>query len=264
MEILSSCAVVSVPMDRVADFSIVIPCRNERSRLPATLVSLRNFFDAFSLVGEAIVVVEKGDDGTEVLAAEAAEADPRIRVVANPVARGKGYAVKTGMQAAQGGVQFFMDVDLSVPLDFVPRFLAETSRGAEVVIGSRRHPQSVIVRSQPLRRVLAGRAFNWCLRLCRATPFKDTQCGFKAFTQTAAQAVFSHLSVDGFGFDVEALALAGRYGFRIVELPVEWTDGAGSKVQPLSDGLRAFFDATRAARRIRRLPARDFQLSNPS
>lgn len=233
------------------DVSLVIPCRNEQSRLPSTLDAVKGFLDRAAFTGEVVVVVEKGTDETVKIANSTANADPRFRVIANPVARGKGFAVKTGMLAATGDIIFFMDADLSVPLRFVPEFLADFERGADVVFGSRQHPDSIIVRSQPIQRVLAGRAFNLCLRICGSTKFHDTQCGFKGFRKAAAKAVFENLSVDGFGFDVEALALADHFGFRIVERPVEWCDAPGSKVRALRDGSKAFLEAVAGARRAR-------------
>ncbi len=235
--------------------SLVIPCRNEQSRLPSTLNAVEEFLDRTGFTSEVVVVVEKGTDQTVEIATSYTVDDPRFRVIANPVARGKGFAVKTGMLAATGDVIFFMDADLSVPLSFVPEFLEDFERGADVVFGSRQHSESVIVRSQPLQRVLAGRAFNLCLRLCGATKFHDTQCGFKAFRNAAAKAVFENLTVDGFGFDVEALALADHLGFKIVERPVEWCDAPGSKVRALRDGSKAFLEAVAGARRAKKVKA---------
>ena len=237
---------MSVQAPRV---SLVIPCRNESSRLPATLQALEAFLDPQT---EVVIVVEKSVDNTAQLAHDAARKDPRIRVIENPVGRGKGFAVKTGMLAAAGNVIFFMDADLSVPLRFILQFLAVLDRDeADIVIGSRRHRESVIPRSQPLLRVVYGRIFNLCLRLLGATRFKDTQCGFKAFRREAARDVFSRLTLDGFGFDVEALALAEKAGYRIVDHPVEWSDAPGSKVSALRDGTSSFFEAVLAARRAR-------------
>jgi len=167
------------------------------------------------------------------------------------VARGKGYAVRTGMLEAAGGTVFFMDADLSVPLRFLGTFRDRIGAGAGVVIGSRRHPQTHIVCRQPLARVAAGRAFNLGLRLCGATSFRDTQCGFKAFSAAAARAIFPRVEAAGFGFDVEVLALARALGFRVEESPVEWHDMSGSKVRPLRDGVRAFAEALAGARRAK-------------
>jgi dolichyl-phosphate beta-glucosyltransferase len=235
------------------DVSIVIPCRNEARRLPGTLRELSSFLGAAAFPSEVLVVVEPGRDPTGGIAGEWQRVDGRFRVILNPVARGKGYAVRTGMLEAAGAAAVFMDADLSVPLRFLGVFLDRIEAGADVVIGSRRHPQSTIACSQPLPRVVAGRAFNLALRLSGATRFLDTQCGFKAFSAAAARAIFPHVEAPGFGFDVEVLAIGGRLGLRIEESPVEWHDMSGSKVRPLRDGARAFAEALAGARRARRL-----------
>ena len=239
---------MSIP-DQAPRVSIVIPARNEALRLPRTLAAIRQAFP--SEPWEFLVVIEPGEDDTELAARAAAGNDPRFVIRTNPSAHGKGHAVKTGMLAANGEWVFFMDADLSVPLRFVGGFL-EDSEGADVLIGSRRHPLSVIPVRQPASRELAGRLFNRALRLAGVTRFSDTQCGVKAFRQGAARAIFARLRQTGFGFDVEALALAEALGFRVRELPVEWSDSPGSKLRPLRDGISSLRDAVLAARRVRR------------
>ncbi len=230
--------------------SIVVPCRNEEARLPRTLDALRQFIDGAAYPVEVVIVVESGHDGTAELARRKEAENPAFRAMIQPSHHGKGFAVKTGMLAATGELIFFMDADLSVPLRFVDEFLPFFDQ-ADVIFGSRRHPQSIIGQSQPFFRVASGRAFNLALRFCGVTRFRDTQCGFKAFRADAARAVFSRLTVDGFGFDVEALAWADALGYRLMERPVEWNDAPGTKVRALSDGSRAFFEAVLAARRAR-------------
>jgi len=237
--------------DQAPPVSIIIPARNEAARLPASLREMRHVFA--DEPWEFLVMIEKSDDDTAALAREAVAGDERFVVVENPVARGKGFAVKTGMLRARGELIFFMDADLSVPLSRVARFVeASEKTSAEVFIGSRRHSESVIVVRQPWAREASGRLFNRVLRLCGATRISDTQCGFKAFRRNAAGEIFSRVVQDGFGFDVEVVVLADVLGFRVIELPVEWSDAAGSKVRPLRDGVGALFDAVLAARRIRR------------
>jgi dolichyl-phosphate beta-glucosyltransferase len=229
--------------------SIVIPARNEAARLPGSLREIRREFPREPW--EFVIVIEPGTDATEPAARAAAEGDPRFRFVINRTARGKGFAVRTGMLEALGDVIFFMDADLSVPLRFVGEFLGAAGR-ADVLMGSRRHADSVIPVHQPLARELSGRVFNRLLKLAGATRFADTQCGFKGFRREAARAIFSRTEISGFGFDVEVLALAEALGFQIIELPVEWSDAAGSKLRPLRDGISSFVDAVLAARRVRR------------
>lgn len=229
--------------------SLVIPCRNESARLPATLRAMGGWLGDRDV--EVIIVVEKSTDDTADLARRQEADDPRFRAICNSVSRGKGFAVKTGMLAATGDLVFFMDADLSVPLRFVDAFLPWFDN-ADVVFGSRQHPETVIPISQPFFRVFYGRIFNLALRVCGVTSFKDTQCGFKAFRREAAQAVFSRLTLDGFGFDVEAMALAEALRLRMVERPVEWSDAPGTKVRALRDGTSAFFEAVGAAKRAQK------------
>lgn len=230
--------------------SLVIPCRNEAERLPSTLRALTAWLNARVGTVEVIIVVEKSTDDTAELARAQATLDARFRAICNPVARGKGYAVKTGMLAATGDIVFFMDADLSVPLRLVDAFLPRFEK-ADVVFGSRRHPETRIRIKQPLFRVICGRMFNLALRLCGATSFRDTQCGFKGYRLEAARAIFSRLSVDGFGFDVEALALAEKLRMRIIERPVEWSDKPGSKVRALRHGTLALAQAVIAVRGVK-------------
>lgn len=210
---------------------------------------MRSFFP--SEPWEFLIVIEPGTDRTADVAEREAEGDPRFEILRNATAHGKGFAVKTGMLRARGDWIFFMDADLSVPLRFVHEFLRSAGR-TEVLMGSRRHRESRIAVRQPASRELAGRIFNRILRLAGATAFSDTQCGFKAFRRDAAREIFSRVRQDGFGFDVEAMAIAEALSFRILELPVEWADVAGSKLRPMRDGVSSLMNAILAVRRVRR------------
>ncbi len=234
--------------DQAPPVSIVIPARNEEDRLPSSMRAIRRAFP--SEPWEFLVVVEPGTDRTEQAARREAAADSRFQIIANPTAHGKGFAVKTGMMRAAGDWIFFMDADLSVPLRCVREFLLHTE-SADVLMGSRRHAESRIPVRQPWARESAGRVFNLVLRAARVTRFSDTQCGFKAFRREAAREIFSRVEQSGFGFDVEVMALAEIFGMRIIELPVEWADVAGSKLRPLQDGISSLRDAILAVRRVR-------------
>jgi glycosyltransferase involved in cell wall biosynthesis len=235
--------------DQAPRVSIVIPARNEEARLPASIREIRRAFP--SEAWEFLIVIEPGSDRSEEVARKETAGDPRFEILPNPTAHGKGHAVKTGMLRARGDWIFFMDADLSVPLRFVREFLRSAGE-ADVLMGSRRHRGSRIAARQPLAREAAGRVFNRMLKLAGATRFSDTQCGFKAFRHTAAREIFSRVQLEGFGFDVEAMALTEVLGFRVLELPVEWADVAGSKLKPLRDGVSSLVEAILAVRRVRR------------
>jgi glycosyltransferase involved in cell wall biosynthesis len=241
--------------DPAPSLSLVIPAFNEARRLPASLGQIGEYCVGLGIPWEAVVVVEKSEDGTAELASAAAARQANFRVIARPDHRGKGAAVRAGMLEARGRVRFFMDADLSVPLRFVGEFLAHLDAHPEtdILIGNRQHAGSVIPVPQSLLRRSMGKAFNRILRavLALPVPFADTQCGFKAFRAGAAEAIFSRLRTDGFAFDVEALLLARQLGLRVADHPVEWRNSPESKVHILRDSLRMFREASALRRRFR-------------
>lgn len=202
---------------------------------------------------EIIIVVEPGTDRTREIATEAAARQPNLRVIANEQHRGKGFAVRTGMQAATGDFIFYMDADLSVPLRDVGAFLEyfEAHPEADVLFGNRQHGQSRITQQQSWLRRHMGQAFNSILRRLAMTGVHDTQCGFKAFRRAAAQAIFARQQIDGFAFDVEVLMLAQEFRFHIADLPVEWRNSPESKVRIIRDSLQMLRDAIRIRQMVK-------------
>ena len=241
------------------DLSIVIPAFREVRRLPPNLPRVARYCDALGLTGgyEVLVVVERGDDGTLETAREAAAPYPRVQVSDNGPQRGKGYAVRSGMLRATGGIVFFMDADLSTPLAEIGHFLDQFAAHPEVdvFIGNRRHAHSRIGRAQGLVRRHLGALFSRLVR-GRVLPgtWTDTQCGFKAFRARAAHEIFSRQSIDGFSFDVEVLALAVSLGLRVEDLPVEWHDADATRVRLWRDGWAMLRDLRRVRKLVQQPP----------
>ena len=131
--------------ESLAFVSLVIPAYHEAQRLEASFAALQAYLSRVEWTHEVIVVVEKSSDGTLELARRLAEGQAAFRIIGNPEQRGKGFAVRTGMLAARGEIRFFMDADLSTPLEEIDHFLAAFAREPEVqiLIGSRQHPQTV-------------------------------------------------------------------------------------------------------------------------
>ncbi len=221
--------------------SVVIPAYNESRRLPRTLEKVVSYLASHEPSHEILVVDDGSSDGT---AERAQEIPGPIAVVRNPGNRGKGYAVRRGMLLAQGERRLMTDADLSSPIEELPRLAACLDQGFDVAIGSRALPGATIEKHQPRYRESVGRAFNLAARLLVVPGLHDTQCGFKLFAAAAAEAAFRAARLDGFCFDVEALFLARRRGFRVAEIPVTWRNDTASRVTPLSGGL-AFFDLLR-------------------
>jgi dolichyl-phosphate beta-glucosyltransferase len=221
--------------------SIVVPAYNEARRLPSTLDTLTRYVEAHRFGFAEILVVDDGStDDTAAVANR-----PGVRLLRNPGNRGKGYSVRHGMLEARGEWILFTDADLSAPIEELGK-LAEAVRDgrAEVAIGSRAIDRSLIGRHQHGARELIGRFFNLVMRICTGLPFHDTQCGFKLFEARAAREIFNRQTLNGFGFDPEALFIARRLGYRVVEVPVRWNDVEGTTMSMLR-GLDAFLDLVR-------------------
>ncbi len=235
--------------------SVVIPAFNEEQRIEATLLSAREWLAAQPWPSEILVVDDGSTDRTRevvrFLAAAPAEA-PEIELVESRPNRGKGHVVRVGMLAARGDLRLFMDADHSTHVRELLRLLPHTRAGADVVIGSRRAPGAVLGMRQPLVRRLWSRLANWVVQAGLLGGIHDTQCGFKLFTRSAAEQVFRHVRTPGWGFDLEALALARAMGLRIDEVPVEWSDDRRSRIRPLHDAWRITGEFLRIRRAFRR------------
>ncbi len=226
--------------------SVIIPAYNEQNRLPLSLPVVFEFLSQLPLAFLEVVVVDDGStDRTAVLVEEAAARYPGLRLLRNPGNRGKGYAVRHGMQSAQGEWVLITDADLSAPIEEL-RALAEAAEGsgADGAIGSRALNRQLVGRRQSWARELSGRFFNVAMRLITGLPYLDTQCGFKLFHRQVVQCVAARQAIEGFGFDVEILYIARKHGYRIPEVPVRWFNAEGTKVS-LWKGLAAFADLLR-------------------
>jgi glycosyltransferase involved in cell wall biosynthesis len=224
----------------MATYSIIIPAYNEVARLGATLDRVLNYIAAQHWDAEVIVVNDGSRDQTPDLVRSYAQTHPTLRLLENPGNRGKGYSVRNGMQNATGEILLFTDADLSAPIEEAPNLFAAIHSGADIAIGSRWLRPELQSRRQSLLRQFYGRIFNLSLRLVLGLNFKDTQCGFKAFTRQAAQEIFPRQRIERWGFDPELLYLARKLGFEVKEVPVAWSNSEGTRISPLRDGIRMF------------------------
>jgi hypothetical protein len=142
------------------------------------------------------------------------------------------------MLEAQGAILLFTDSDLSAPIEEAERLFAAIAGGADIAIGSRWLERDRQTQRQPLYRQFFGRCFNVVIRTVMGLKFADTQCGFKAFTRTAAQTVFQLQTIERWGFDPEILFIALKRGFWIIEVPVSWAHDERSRVSYLKDGMK--------------------------
>ena len=218
-------------------YSIIIPAYNESARLGATLDRVLDHVAALHWDAEIIVVNDGSRDDTAEMVLARAGVNPALRLVENPGNHGKGYSVRNGMLKAAGEIRLFTDADLSSPIEEANKLFAAIEAGADVAIGSRWLQPDTQAQRQSLLRQFYGRTFNLVLRILLGLRFKDTQCGFKAFSRSSAQKLFSMQTIEGWGFDAELLFLADRLGLNVREVPVVWSDAEGTRIHPLRDGL---------------------------
>ena len=225
--------------------SIIIPAYNESARLAATLERVLAYVHAQGWNAEVIVVNDGSRDSTADIVKSFAARNPILRLIENPGNRGKGYSVRNGMLNARGNILLFTDADLSSPIEEAPKLFDALEQGADIAIGSRWLRAETQTQRQPLHRQVFGRIFNLLLHLTLGLTFKDTQCGFKAFKQPAARAVFPLQKIERWGFDPEILFLARKFNLKVKEIPVLWGHSGGTRINPLIDGSRMFMEMLR-------------------
>jgi glycosyltransferase involved in cell wall biosynthesis len=226
-------------------YSIVVPAYNERARIGHTLEQILAHLKQNAWAAEVVVVDDGSRDDTFSLVSQFAQEHSQVRIIQNPGNQGKGYAVRNGMLNARGEVLLFTDADLSSPITEAAKLFAALENGADVAIGSRWIDPSLQFVKQSLKRRALSRIFNLFLRVVLLFPYRDTQCGFKAFTRRAAEVIFPEQRVTRWGFDPEILFLAHRSGLKVAEVPVRWGHDERSKIHPIRDGLRMAADAMR-------------------
>jgi dolichyl-phosphate beta-glucosyltransferase len=225
--------------------SVVIPCYNEQDRLPATLDAIKAYMAAHAVDWELILADDGSADRTQDVIKRAMDGASNVHMVALPRNRGKGRALAEGVAVSKGDRVLLTDADLSTPIVELPKLEAQLDAGAGVAIASRALKGSRIVISQPVYRMLMGKAFNLIVQTLLLPGLWDTQCGFKLFRGDLARAVFAELKTDGFGYDPEALYRAKRRGEKIAEVPVVWRHSAPTKVAAIRHSLDMFRDVVR-------------------
>ena len=217
--------------------SIVIPCYNESKDIAKNSEIIKKHLEDIKQDYELILVNDGSKDNTK----EVIEAIPGVKALSYEPNRGKGGAVKYGIENATGEYVLFMDADLSTDLEAIER-VVKLASDYDMVIGSRHAKDSVIKKKQPALRVFIG----WCCRKLVNMKFhfkyKDTQCGFKAMRTDIAKKIVEKQVVNNFAFDVEYLYIANLNNLSIYEMGVIWADDRGSTVSPLKSSIKFFKD----------------------
>lgn len=223
--------------------SIIIPAYEEQARLGGSVRKILAYIESEKLSAELIIVDDGSKDQTAEIAEKTCAEFPEIpsQVIRYAENRGKGYAVKTGLEAAKGDIALFSDADLSTPITELPKLISPIQKGEyDVTFGSRALDRSLIGVHQPWRREQGGKVFNFVVRMLTGLPFWDTQCGFKAFNMRAFRPLLDVMQIERFGFDVEFLYVAHLHNLKLQEIPVRWDHDERTKVNVFRDSQRMF------------------------
>jgi dolichyl-phosphate beta-glucosyltransferase len=227
------------------ELTVVVPAYNEEKRLPSMLEEAYSYLSSRRSTFEILVVDDGSKDGTASFVREFSAGKPEIRLLSYGGNRGKGFAVRYGMHSGVGERLIFSDADGSSPMPEIERLEKAMSEGAAVAIGSRALlSEDTAVKARWYRKV-PGRIFATLVNVVLLPGLKDTQCGFKMFTREAARFIFPRQTAERFSFDPELLYLA-RYGkFKIAEVPINWHNVDGSKVNMVADSAKMAVDTLR-------------------
>jgi glycosyltransferase involved in cell wall biosynthesis len=224
--------------------SIIIPIFNEESRLRENLAEIIGFLKKSDIKSEIVMVNDGSHDKTSLILEEMKDKFD-LKIVNHPKNLGKGAAIKTGVNAATGDIVLFTDIDLSVPIEFLDNYLKVLDDQADVVIGTRAHPDSKVEIRQSRTREFMGEMFTLLTNTILQVGVTDFTCGFKMFRKEAALKIFNKQLIKRWSFDAESLFLAKKFHYKIKEVPVVWRHREGSKVkfpQDIIDSLLGLFE----------------------
>lgn len=226
--------------------SVIIPAHNEEKNIVGTVEAINKYLDDKKVDHEIIVVVNGSKDKTLELVKSLLPKIPALKLIERLVG-GKGFAVKEGMLHAGGDYRLFTDADNSTSIDHIEKMMPYFENGYGVVIGSiAAKGHKIAAGSEPVWRRVAGKMGNIFIQIMAVPGIYDTQRGFKMFTAKAVQDIFPRITIAGWGFDVEVLALARKFGHKIKEVPVIWKNDPNSHV-----GLKAYIQVLRETMLVR-------------
>ncbi len=211
--------------------SVIIPAYNEAKRIKKTIFSVQEYLKKQNYDYEIIMVNDGSKDNTAEKAKETG-----VKVIDNKINRGKGAVVKQGMLGAQGDYRLFMDADNSTKINNLDKFWQFFNQGYDVVIASIGLKESEILEKTGWHRRMLGKFAKYLIQIIMFWKIKDSQRGFKCFTKKAAEKIFPKLTIMRWGFDIEILALAKLFNFKIKEVPIIWQNIGKSEVN-----LKSYF-----------------------
>ena len=221
-----------------ATVDIVIPVYNEEKALPRSILILTDFLKAnLSNPWQIIIADNASSDSTRSVSEMLCQKYPGVHYLHLPQ-KGRGRALRAAWLDSTADIVSYMDVDLSTDLAHFPQLVEALESGYHIAVGNRLHPESRVTRS--FKRGVISRSYNLLIKTMFFTSFGDAQCGFKAMTRRAAQAIVPSIRNNNWFFDTELLIIAAKRGFQVKSVPVKWDDDPASTVNILSTATEDF------------------------
>lgn len=235
--------------------SVIVPAYNEEERLPKTLKRFHEYLSQQAYNYEILVVNDGSKDGTARLAGSMEKEIKNLRFIDRAKNMGKGYSVREGMLAVNGKIRLFADADNATDISHFEKMRPFFDQGYEVVICSRDSkdaPGAHQAVPQVWWKRMLGNLGNLYIQWLAVPGIWDTQCGFKAFRDFAAEKIFSAAKINRWAFDVEALALARKFGYKIGIVPANWINDPRSAVK-ISSYFRTLWEVYKIRRNLKKL-----------
>ncbi len=227
--------------------SVIIPAYNEEKHIKNTIQSIYGYLSDRKIDHEIIVVTDGSTDKTNDIVLSMLPVVQNLELLSYQSNKGKGFAVRQGMLKAIGQYRLFTDADNATSIDHIEKMMPFFNEGYGVVIGSIAAKGSVVASgSEPIWRRLFGIMGNLFIQIMAVPGISDTQRGFKMVTGEVANKIFTKMTIDRWGFDIEMLALARKLGYKIKEVPVFWKNDSNSHVK-----LSAYFQVLLETVKIR-------------
>lgn len=218
--------------------SVVLPAYNEAKRIRMAVERVEAQLMALGYDYEIVIAEDGSTDGTDTIANEIAEKNPKVKHLHSNERLGRGKALMNAFRACEGEIVVYMDVDLSTDLRHLGELISVIENGYDVATGSRLLKESKTKR--PLNRDVASKVYNLLVRILLRSKIHDHQCGFKAFRKSAILKISELVKDTHWFWDTEVLVLAQRMGFKVKEIPVHWEHGGETKVRFKKDVVYMF------------------------
>jgi dolichyl-phosphate beta-glucosyltransferase len=221
----------------IKSLSIVIPFFNEEKRINNCLNIISNFK---KIINTEFILVDDGSTDKSNLIVKKFLKKKKIKFLILKDNKGKGFAIKRGIEKAKNDWILTSDIDFSVPLNQILIWIKKNylNQNCGIYFGSRNHKKSIV--KAKIHRVFLGIIFKFVIRILLRVEVNDTQCGYKLYKKKIAKSIFKNLKTNRFEHDLEIVLNAKKFNYSITELPVRWTHKSNSKINLFIDPIKMF------------------------